>query len=660
MELISSTNSPLKGKCLSCIDATVSLVPCDTSLKALSTFCLVGKVVAPMIVDKATIRNFAAKSWKFPVSIVALSEVSKNKNCFEFGYALVEDRKWALDNGPCNRVSFPLFGSWLSTSSTYLDVFLGANTFTLNLTMSKKLVPGFTCHRLPLAIAGASHDDNGGFKGMAPNGSRFSRQSKMVTNRAIFPVGTSHFLSMQNGSPSRGLRKLYHRYLVLVIRLMLEVMGPDDMPILDLNNNLKVDRVLITEKEKHLNIFNKKNVGQGFLSFDLANGSLVSSIGPSINLQCDVGPLVIGVQDHVRSPIVINDVDGEGPKGCGPRGSLGQDNLEKMTILMVTNSKSSSVCGQEVNFQHDEEKALSNIFQAQDTSLQDLKQFRSLDLYEIREIGVFSRPSKLLCQHPDVVRDFPWDTNIHVQAPIVVVEESSNDNLNSISCSDDPNEGISNGKRLSCLDRWMGLVCLMTQTLLVRRNLIPMWRRMLYLLYRSHERFGGSWLILRDNNFVLSESKRVGSKGRDLFIPFISNLVNSTGLINLHIQGDKLTWDNHSSSSNHVKSTLDKGLVNGVWIKLFPRAILCSSQTCNSNHRPIFILSGGVEEKFKRCFKFEEGWTRDDRSKLVVDSAWNSVIHFTLGPLAGSSRKLGRPGLLLCTGIDPNLVGLIP
>ncbi|KAF4403890.1 hypothetical protein G4B88_014346 [Cannabis sativa] len=200
-----------------------------------------------------------------------------------------------------NRVSFPLFGSWLSTSSTYLDVFLGANTFTLNLTMSKKLVPGFTCHRLPLAIAGASHDDNGGFKGMAPNGSRFSRQSKMVTNRAIFPVGTSHFLSMQNGSPSRSL--------------------------------------------------------------------------------------LIGVQDHVRSPIVINDVDGEGPKGCGPRGSLGQDNLEKMTILMVTNSKSSSVCGQEVNFQHDEEQALSNIFQAQDTSLQELKQFRSLDLYEIREIG---------------------------------------------------------------------------------------------------------------------------------------------------------------------------------------------------------------------------------------------------------------------------------
>ncbi|XP_060961855.1 uncharacterized protein LOC133032052 [Cannabis sativa] len=116
------------------------------------------------------------------------------------------------------------------------------------------------------------------------------------------------------------------------------------------------------------------------------------------------------------------------------------------------------------------------------------------------------------------------------------------------------------------------------------------------------DRFGGSWLILGDTNFVLSESERADSKGRDPFIPFISNLVNSRGLINMPIYGDKLTWDNHWSGQNHVKFALDKGLTS-------------------------FILSSGQEEKFKRSFKFEAGWTRDERSKLVVDYAWKSVIH---------------------------------
>uniref|UniRef100_A0A803Q6A7 Reverse transcriptase domain-containing protein n=1 Tax=Cannabis sativa TaxID=3483 RepID=A0A803Q6A7_CANSA len=72
---------------------------------------------------------------------------------------------------------------------------------------------------------------------------------------------------------------------------------------------------------------------------------------------------------------------------------------------------------------------------------------------------------------------------------------------------------------------------------------------------------------------------------------------------------------------------LDKGLANGAWFQLFPKAILNSAQTSNSDHRPLCLLSEGMEPKFKRCFKFEEGWTRDTRSNLVVAHAWNSVKH---------------------------------
>ncbi|XP_060974224.1 uncharacterized protein LOC133039363 [Cannabis sativa] len=141
------------------------------------------------------------------------------------------------------------------------------------------------------------------------------------------------------------------------------------------------------------------------------------------------------------------------------------------------------------------------------------------------------------------------------------------------------------------------------------------------------DRFGGPWLILGDTNFVLSSSEREGSSGRDPFIPFITDLVDSRGLINMPIQGDKMTWDNHRSGRSHVKSALHKGLINGAWLNLFPKVILCSSQTCNSDHRPLCLLSSGVEPKFKRTFRFEEGWTRDVRSKLVVTNAWVSVVH---------------------------------
>ncbi|XP_060959156.1 uncharacterized protein LOC133030434 [Cannabis sativa] len=141
------------------------------------------------------------------------------------------------------------------------------------------------------------------------------------------------------------------------------------------------------------------------------------------------------------------------------------------------------------------------------------------------------------------------------------------------------------------------------------------------------DRFGGPWLIIGDTNFVLSNSEREGSSGRDPFIPFISNLVDSRGLINLCIQGDKMTWDNHRSGGSHVKSTLDKGIVNGTWIQIFPKAVICSSQTSNSDHRPLFLDTSGPPPSFKRFFKFEEGWTRDDRSKFVVTNAWRSVAH---------------------------------
>ncbi|KAF4360334.1 hypothetical protein G4B88_012552 [Cannabis sativa] len=102
MALVNATNSAFsgKGKYFSCLETTIKLAPYASSQQALSTFCLVGKVVAPMVVNEATVMDFVDKTWKFKVNVVALYETTKIPNCFEFGFARAEDRAWALDHGP--------------------------------------------------------------------------------------------------------------------------------------------------------------------------------------------------------------------------------------------------------------------------------------------------------------------------------------------------------------------------------------------------------------------------------------------------------------------------------------------------------------------------------------------------------------------------------
>uniref|UniRef100_A0A803QI52 DUF4283 domain-containing protein n=1 Tax=Cannabis sativa TaxID=3483 RepID=A0A803QI52_CANSA len=63
MEVIIATN-PLKGKCFTCLETTISLTPSESSLKALSALGLFGKVVAPMNVDENAMVDFAAKLGK--------------------------------------------------------------------------------------------------------------------------------------------------------------------------------------------------------------------------------------------------------------------------------------------------------------------------------------------------------------------------------------------------------------------------------------------------------------------------------------------------------------------------------------------------------------------------------------------------------------------
>ncbi|KAF4361341.1 hypothetical protein G4B88_005131 [Cannabis sativa] len=92
--------SSLKGKNFTCMETSVKLSPCPSSVKALALSYLYGKVIAPMIVDIPIVLEFVAKTWKKPVSVVAMVDDVKTSNVFKFGFDNGNDRNWALANGP--------------------------------------------------------------------------------------------------------------------------------------------------------------------------------------------------------------------------------------------------------------------------------------------------------------------------------------------------------------------------------------------------------------------------------------------------------------------------------------------------------------------------------------------------------------------------------
>ncbi|KAF4404224.1 hypothetical protein G4B88_014680 [Cannabis sativa] len=588
MAIVNATYSSNHGKCFTCEEASVKLIPCESSQQALHSFCLLGKVVAPMVVNEATIIDFVEKVWKFNVSVVAVNEGTNNRNCFELGFTSAGNRIWALENGPwCVRgysfllkvweplkdlsavfnsvkiwihifnlprdffsadngkvlggkagqvlyvkadeglpalrgkalkvlirlnvnlplfagcyigldsgsqrwiqfkyekmgifcyncgvmghqrrgcslsspttvasvsgVPFPMYGPWISLESTYLDVFSGAFTFNqsstpVNRAKSFSATPGSQ----PLAVTTGS-------KGLGRKTSaRLSNQAVKVTARGGLvrgqmrrkvwvPKATS--ASRTPGFSLNGNHKFIGN----------KEGGKEVVPFPGFNSKFE-NRVMNIGKSKGPRFgCSKVNVGPAFSSSgpDSKLGLLhdcASSNGPRKEIHGQIhlksgGPFAN--QKEIGKPFL---------KDGGPIGIAGPLELPHALIEgnetigpALSNSIESSICGQEVNFSHDEQLALTNFFQAQGTTLQELKKFGNLDLYEIKSIGgdigvpttsevneqttpfkkrkfdettasLCSRPWKLLRPHPWAIRDFPWDSKDRANDTMESKEEPS-------------------------------------------------------------------------------------------------------------------------------------------------------------------------------------------------------------------------------------------
>ncbi|KAF4388285.1 hypothetical protein F8388_021115 [Cannabis sativa] len=105
MELVGNSVSVV-GRNLSHDEATLTLTPCDSTVKSLSNLCLFGKVLSHAHVDESFIIDLVKNVWKRPALVVPAHPTTTINNCFELIFEKVHDRNWVLLKSPWNvRVS---------------------------------------------------------------------------------------------------------------------------------------------------------------------------------------------------------------------------------------------------------------------------------------------------------------------------------------------------------------------------------------------------------------------------------------------------------------------------------------------------------------------------------------------------------------------------
>ncbi|KAF4388309.1 hypothetical protein F8388_021139 [Cannabis sativa] len=372
-------------------------------------------------------------------------------------------------------ILFPMYGPWLSVLSAYQSVFSGPVPGT---SRSSSSATGRKFSGAVMLTPATTGEGENGSNGGLSNLSR--RQSQPVkrtahaaegpgkSHRAVWfpkrrPIGAENTVAISGfGGEKEDLGVRKEAELLPVLTSNSRVIGLNDGHL---------NFMTVTEKQveggpgvvgpcgalmKKAGVYEDSGYGPTNL---VSNNKGDTDNGPQVvsSKKNSGGPALEG---NLAEAISKNGLVGPcnldiGSISNGPV-SLAQDQIGLVNANLSTNLH-------EAQEHLNEEIALAQFFNAQESLLHDLKHFGKLDLYEIRSIGgdigvpassevnerttpfkkrkfeasasLCSRPHKVPRKYPDVVRDFPWDTRNNGSYPELEIEEPSEDSSSSPSCS---------------------------------------------------------------------------------------------------------------------------------------------------------------------------------------------------------------------------------
>ncbi|KAL8097756.1 hypothetical protein AgCh_030760 [Apium graveolens] len=118
------------------------------------------------------------------------------------------------------------------------------------------------------------------------------------------------------------------------------------------------------------------------------------------------------------------------------------------------------------------------------------------------------------------------------------------------------------------------------------------------------------WCIIGDMNNIISQlDKRGGAAYPQKLIDGFNDVLEVIGLQDLDLTGHQFTWERGRNTANWLEIRLDRAIVTGDWLYLFPMAKLYNLKGSPSDHSPIFLepkswgedIESIITQKVKQC-----------------------------------------------------------
>jgi hypothetical protein len=138
------------------------------------------------------------------------------------------------------------------------------------------------------------------------------------------------------------------------------------------------------------------------------------------------------------------------------------------------------------------------------------------------------------------------------------------------------------------------------------------------------------WCCAGDFNEIVEQSDKEGAAfRRESQMVGFRDALEACGLCDLGFSGPCFTWCNHRSDGTFTKERLDRVVADRDWNSLFQSAVVQVLPACASDHHPLvvsFSVHPSDRRSFKRCFKFEAGWVKDEEYQNIVRNAWEEEV----------------------------------